>query len=186
MASGVFDTLSNIKAEKIGMITLERAIELAEQELLKTDWIDPEYLVNSKGITNTDHAWIVPFSNPNKKKDIWVGAYKCFIILKDSGQIHLPGSGMSIERWIEKMKFGLKGKQMDLKVTVIHNKLKAVYTLKLLKPWVGEDKQFDELIIRRRLFKLPALFDNLHFEFDDYKFDVLKSQQDFEYELIEK
>ncbi|MES2732540.1 MAG: hypothetical protein V4714_12355 [Bacteroidota bacterium] len=96
---------------------------------------------------------------------------------------------MSTERWIEKLLFGLEGKQMDLKVTGIHNKLKVVYTLQQLRPWnLAKDEidQFDELTIRRKLFKLPAIFDNLHFEFDDHKFFILKSQQDFEYELTEK
>lgn len=181
--------MGNIKAEKTGMITLQRAIELAKEELLKTDWIGPEYLVNPEGVEDTDHAWIVPLSNPNNKKDIWVGAYKCFIIFKESGQVFLPGSGMSIEHWLEKLMFGLKGKQMDLKVRKIHNKLGAVYTLRQLKPWnpaQDEAHQLDELTIRRKLFKLPAVFENLHFEFDDFKFNVLRSQEDFEYELIEK
>ncbi|MES2732541.1 MAG: hypothetical protein V4714_12360 [Bacteroidota bacterium] len=50
------------------MVTQERAVELAQEELLKIDWIGPAYIVDSIGMKNTVYAWIVPFLIPRRKK----------------------------------------------------------------------------------------------------------------------
>ena len=178
-------------------MNLEEAKDKVRQAIKEMKIYDSEYEIDENGIIETDFAWYIPFKDihPRNIQDMLVGAYYGFIVGKVLGDLHQPGSGLRIEKWLTGYELGLLDGPHDLIITNINNRMEAKRWLQRLNlqyyrpeiensitwkiPTTFTDKMIDE-----RLANLPCIFKNQRFAFSIEAFKEIKGSKIFEYELI--
>lgn len=178
-------------------MNLEEAKEKVRQAIKKEPIYDSEYDIDDNRIIETDFAWYIPFKDihPINFQDILVGVYYGFIVGKVLGDLHQPGSGFRIEKWLTGYELGLLDGPHDLIITKINNITAARRSLQRLnltyfKPEIENGITwkipitFTDKMIDERLEKLPCKFKNQRFAFSIETFQEIKGSKIFEYELI--
>ncbi|WP_142688646.1 hypothetical protein [Chitinophaga polysaccharea] len=177
-------------------MNLEEAKNRVRQAIKENINYDSEYRIDEDGIIGTDFAWYIPFMDIGiNKQDIFVGAYYGFIVGKILGDLHRPGSGFTIEKWLISYELGLLDGPHDLIITKIKNgPATKLYLRKLNLTYFRVEiengihwkipKHFTDKMINERLANLPCKFKNQSFSFHFEAFKEIKESKIFDYELI--
>src|SRR5688572_20198579 len=98
-------------------MTLEEAKDKVREAVKEMPIYKSEYEIDENGIIETDFAWYIPFRDihPIKMEEMLIGAYYGFIVGKVLGDLHQPGSGLRIEKWLTGYALGLLDGPHDLK-----------------------------------------------------------------------
>ncbi|HEX6429819.1 MAG TPA: hypothetical protein VF008_19130 [Niastella sp.] len=178
-------------------MNLDEAKDKVRQAIKEKKSYDSEYEIVDNRIIETDFAWYIPFKDihPINMLDMLVGLRYGFIVGKVLGDLHQPGSGGSIEKWLTSYELGILDGPHDLKITKINNRREAKRCLQRLnlqyyKPEIENGitwkipTTFTDKMIDERLANLPCKFKNQGFTFSSETFKEIKGSKIFEYELI--
>ena len=176
-------------------MTLEQAKEKVLQVVKDNPAYESEYRIDENGIVETDFAWYIPFIDIEPdNQNILVGSYNGFIVGKKEGDLHQPGSGLDLDKWMTGYKLGLLDGPHDLVVTNVNDRWTTKDLLKKLnlqyfRPKIEHGttwkipKTFTDNMIDEKLSRLPCTFRNQRFTFNIDDFQAITDSKAFDYEL---
>lgn len=146
-------------------------------------------------ILENEVAWFIPYID-TLQTEVFGGSHSGFLVDKHSFELHMLGSGLSIEAWLEGYKIGIRFKVYELLITKINDKtatLKYLNDLHFRYYKVEEEggtiwrigRKFSEKMIKERIASIPCRFSNQIFDLSIQTFMEIIASKAFEYELIE-
>lgn len=179
-------------------MTLDQAKQKVLRKINNNPAFEGQYRIDERAIIENEKAWYIPFLRDKAtERFVILGAYSGFIVGKDKGDLHQPGTPLRIEKWLKAYALGLLNGPHDLVISKINDYKKTRDLLMRLDLQYHIPEQeygaswkiprsFTKKMIDQRLNQLPCCFKNQEFvsKVDDFMAIINTEACEFELKVV--